>query len=93
MKLKKTQPGPDDLSPSEYAVMRFLQEYLDTHPRPPTIRQIAEQVSLSTGGTADVVRRLEDYGYLVRRRGKSRRMVRSIRLKRCVPVPARIEQR
>ena len=66
MKIKKINPTLDELSRRETDVLNFIQDYIRNHRwhYPPSIREIAAHVDMSVGGTADVIRRLKDYGYL-----------------------------
>lgn len=85
MRIKKTNPTPDQLSPREYAAMLFIQHYMTTRRQAPTIREIAGEIGLCVSATHDLVKRLEEYGYIVRwRYHDGSRMARGIRVKRPV---------
>jgi predicted transcriptional regulator len=67
MRNKKINPTPEQLSDQERAAMLFIQAVLSQHRPAPTMREIAAEIDLSLGASADLVKRLIEYGYLSRR--------------------------
>jgi DNA-binding MarR family transcriptional regulator len=80
MRIKKINPTPEQLSEQERAAMLFIQAITSQRRHAPTMREIAAEIDLSLGATADLVKRLIEYGYLQRRtRYQSRRNLKVIR--------------
>jgi predicted transcriptional regulator len=67
MRIKKINPTPEQLSDQERAAMLFIQAVLSQRRPAPTMREIATEIDLSLGASADLVKRLIEYGYLSRR--------------------------
>jgi DNA-binding MarR family transcriptional regulator len=80
MRRKKINPTLDQLSPRERATLDYLQGYRKGRYRVPTIREISAHIDLSVSATHDLVKRLEEYGYVERRNwpsgGRKRRNIR-----------------
>lgn len=80
MRIKKINPTPEQLSDYERAARLFIQVIISQHRPAPTMREIAAEIDLSLGATADLVKRLIEYGYLTRRtRYQSPRNLKVIR--------------
>ena len=84
MRVKKSNPTPEQLSEREYAAMLFIQGYRSW--RMPSIREISTAIGLSVSATHDLVKRLIEYGYL-RLSYSQGRHARNIRVKRSVTPP------
>lgn len=87
MRVKKTNPTPEQLSAREYAAVSFIETYRVQRRRPPTYREISTAIGLSLSATHDLTERLIEYGYLKRMstRSRSRRDLRVIRSVRSDP--------
>ena len=62
------------LTQRQEELLRFIQDHLDTHGFPPSIREMADHMSIrSTNGVNDHLKALEKKGYILRNQGfKSR---------------------
>lgn len=67
MRRKKINPPLDQLSPREQATLHYLQGYRSRY-KAPSVREIAAAIGLSISATHDLIKRLEEYGYIERRR-------------------------
>ncbi len=85
MRVKKTNPTPEQLSSREHAAMIFIENYLLFVKRAPTYRRISLEIDLSLSATHDLVKRLIEYGYLQERvSGWGRRLKYNLRVLRSV---------
>lgn len=68
---------PPRLTPRQHAILAYVREHLTAHGYPPTVRQIADAVGLSSSSTvAYQLGRLEDKGALYRHA----RLIRGLRV-------------
>jgi hypothetical protein len=84
MRVKKVNPTPEQLSPREYAAVRFIETYRLRQRHAPTYREISTAIGLSLSATHDLTERLIEYGYLKRiskwaRKRRDLRILRSVR--------------
>lgn len=86
------EPQFEELSPKQQGILRFLQEFIQEHDYPPSIRDIQHGCDISSTSVVDYnLKRLEEKGFIRRDREVSRAIEllggASARRRRTIPVP------
>lgn len=79
---------PDPLSGRTLEVLEFIGRYTEKHGMPPTLKEIADQFSITPPSAFAHVKRLDEEGY-IKRRPRRRRSIRVIEAARSLAVPVR----
>lgn len=74
MRIKRIRPTPEQLTDREREAVIYIERYLAASRwKSPSIREIADHLGLSVGGTHELICRLVKWGYLSWRSSNPRR--------------------